>query len=151
MAKAKQKLERADSSKVLGGIIKVGAVAGAITALFKLGSEVNKFAASMGQRIERENRTLGGLANENKIPMAPVIPRRDPKEKDDDWNKRLDAYKNALAAYNKRVGAMAKRGILDTAFRITNEKNRYTGKQTTFYGRIIRILNQIIKIIPTSG
>lgn len=40
---------------------------------------------------------------------------------------------------------MAKRGILDTAFRITNEKNKYTGRQTTFYGRIIRILNQIIK------
>lgn len=143
--KAKQKLERADSSKVLGGIVKVGAAITAITAIFKLGSEVNKFAASMRQRIERENKTLGGLANENKIPMAPAIPKRQPKEKDDDWNKRLEAYKSALASYNKQVGTMAKRGILDTAFRITNEKNKYTGRQTTFYGRIIRILNQIIK------
>ncbi len=143
--KAKQKLERADSSKVLGGIVKVGAAMGTIAAIFKLGSEVNKFAASMGQRIERENRVLGGLGKENKLPMAPSIPRREPKENDDEWKKRLEAYETARSSYNKRVGAMAKRGVLDNIFRITNEKNKFTGKQTTLYGRVIRILNQIIK------
>ena len=40
---------------------------------------------------------------------------------------------------------MAKRGRVDTAIRITNEKNKYTRRQTTFYGSIIRILNQINK------